>query len=73
MINQEFKAQGKRNKISSVVEFWDLLQEAKKDTQSCKFFLGGGGNLTSCPWYGVVSFFGYLFHDRVRIYGYSFL
>ena len=32
---------------------------------------GGGGNLT-CPWYGVVPFLGYLFHDRVRIYGYGF-
>ena len=35
------------------------------------FPLGGGDNLT-CPWYGVVPFLGYLFHDRVRTYGYGF-
>ena len=30
-----------------------------------------GGSLT-CPWYGLCHFLGYLFHDRVRIYGYGF-
>ena len=34
MINQELKAPGR--KISSVAQFWDLLQGAK-EAQSCKF------------------------------------
>ena len=34
--------------------------------------LGSRGGNFSCPWYGVVPFLGYLFHDRFRIYGYGF-
>ena len=36
-----------------------------------RFKSGGRGNL-SCLLCGVVPFLGYLFHDRVRIYGYGF-
>ena len=36
-----------------------------------KFATQGGGYVTF-PWYGLVPFYGYPFHDRVRIYGFGF-
>ena len=30
------------------------------------------GGSSSTPWYGVVPFLGYLFHQKFRIYGYPF-
>ena len=43
----------------------------KDDIEKLLKIPGGGGYLT-CPWYGVVPFLRYLFHDRVRIYRYGF-